>query len=277
MTDPQRHLPGGPEVSHAVSPERVQVAEPAPYLAPGHPGGTSALDLPTAARKRLKTGVLAAAVVALLVVFCGGTLTGLALIRSDMRTSGSVRPNGSSAAGTSTGRNANAAGSDHSGDLRQLVVPAPPDSKPWGDDAPGTDGLLSLDQAAGRSTDTQTMSQMLQRYGFKRGAVRAWLRPDGAALIVKVLQFDSPAHASQFADHVQAGTRKESGAMNITSIPGVPGGMSFTNPDNDANGYVSAQALASRGDTYFVVAVGQLPPLDIQNLYTLTREQYDRL
>jgi hypothetical protein len=94
---------------------------------------------------------------------------------------------------------------------------------------------------------------------------------------VRLYQFDSVADATGFFTADLRGTKADYTADNITQVSGVPGGQSFAKPTKDSNGYVRVISIGQRGDVVLVVALAQIPPLNVSVAEDLLVQQYGKL
>jgi hypothetical protein len=169
-----------------------------------------------------------------------------------------------------------APGPTHSGDLRTFLVPMPGGAKKCSNEE-GTNGALTLSQAANLSTDATKRAAELKQYEFTGGAVRCWVAGDGTVVDLRLYQFKSTDGAAGFFDADVRGTTPLYPPDNITDISGVPGGQSFANPKPDSSGDVQAISIALRGDVVLVVAVRQSPPLKVSAAESVLSAQYQKL
>ncbi|MFL6075432.1 MAG: hypothetical protein ACJ73S_18735 [Mycobacteriales bacterium] len=164
----------------------------------------------------------------------------------------------------------------YAGDLRDLLVPAPRDAQPWAVPR-GADGTLSADQVAAETGDPAAALALLRRYGFHGAAVRTWTQPDRTVVEVRILQFDSAAHAAGYTATAQAATRAAWGRAATLPTPGVAGGETYFAAQPDQYGYVYLAAFAARNDLVLHVNVNQPEPGDPAAVNDLVLRQYQRL
>ncbi len=177
---------------------------------------------------------------------------------------------------TDDGDSVAAPSTEHPGDLRGYLVAAPAKSRPW-TNPPGTDGHLSLDQAAAESTDPTARGARLRRDNFQEGAVRTWHASDNTLVEIRLLRFGDDDSASDFYQADAAGTAKRYDTAHIITVDGVGEGVVIPDPARDANGYVHLIGLARNGDVVLVVSVSQHGNLAPAAAEQLVKAQYDRL
>jgi hypothetical protein len=215
----------------------------------------------------------------LLVLVVGGGIAAAYLIPKDHKpqaqSTGSPTPPASPTPSTPASPTP-APGPTHSGDLRTFLVPMPGGAKKCANEE-GTDGALSLSQAANLSTEPDKRTAELQQYEFTGGAVRCWVAGDGTVVDVRLYQFKSTDGAAGFFDVDLRGTKASSPADIVTDISGVPGGQSVANPKPDSSGDVLTISIALRGDVVLVVAVRQSPPLKVSAAESVLTAQYQKL
>jgi hypothetical protein len=168
------------------------------------------------------------------------------------------------------------AGPTHGNDLRTYLV-AMPDGQKKCPNEEGTDNALTLSQAANLSSDPNKRAAELQQYKFTSGAVRCWVADNKTVVDVRLYQFDSAANATGFFNADLRGTKPGYSANNITPVSGVPGAQSFASPNKDSNGYVRVISIGQRGDVVLVVALAQIPPLNVSVAEDLLVQQYGKL
>jgi hypothetical protein len=216
----------------------------------------------------------------LLVLVVGGGIAAAYLIPRDKpstQSSGSPAPPVSrSPSAAASSSPTPAPGPTHSGDLRALLVALPSGVSKCSNEE-GTDGALSLSQAANLSSDPTKRAAELDQYNFTGGAVRCWVTGDKTVVDVRLYQFDSTTNARGFFDADLRGTSPGYTKDNITSVSGVPEGQSFANPNKDNNGYARVISIGLRGDVVLVIAWAQIPPLKVSFAENLLVQQYQKL
>ncbi|OLB81140.1 MAG: hypothetical protein AUI14_04595 [Actinobacteria bacterium 13_2_20CM_2_71_6] len=166
----------------------------------------------------------------------------------------------------------------HSGDLRTYLVDPPSGSHNWSKPL-GTDRNLSLDQASELSSDPKARKDMLQQYNFAKGAVQCWIASGSTSIVdVRLYQFDTADHAdSFFRDNLDA-TGSGYTSANTSTVVGVPGAKSFSDPKKDAQGYVSVISIGLKGDVVFVVSIGEKgDKVDLSIPDKLMQQQFAKL
>jgi hypothetical protein len=256
----------------------TQPYQPGQY--PGYPGQPTYPGYPPAQPPRRGATVAIITVVALLLVLVvGGGIAAAYLIpknnKPQAQGSGTASPPASQTPSAPASPTP-APGPTHSGDLRTFLVPMPGGTKKCSNEE-GTDGALSLSQAANLSTQPAKRTEELTRYKFTGGAVRCWVAGDGTVVDVRLYQFDSTDNAAGFFDADVQGTKPLYTTDNITDISGVPGGQSFANPTPDSNGDVQVISIGVRGDIVLVTAVRQSPPLKLSAAEGVLTAQYQKL
>ncbi|GEM_PF-5978936 len=172
----------------------------------------------------------------------------------------------------------NVAATSHAGDLRQLLLPAPPGSTSCSADVPGTNEQISLEQLAGADDkNSAAVLKSLKLYGFQRGAIRCWVTT-GVAVMVILAQFDSPEHATTYHRSNVDDEVKRSDRTNVgLDAKGVPSGLQSVDAKPDAHGLVATLAIGQRGDVAFAVFTKQPYPAPSDQTSTLARVQYGLL
>jgi hypothetical protein len=207
-------------------------------------------------------------VLTLVTVVCAGLAV---VVAANRRDHGTGRLTGMTPAGTAlpsgvptevrsmlSGLSTPHAGAHFHGDLRTLLVLAPPGSTPWAD-PPGTDRNLSLEQAAGQYAHPDRIRADLVSNHFTHGAVQSW-DLDSSKYEVQLLQFDTDAHAAAFLTSHQNGHRDAYGAQNCGPITPAPRSMVCFDPKPDANGNAGGVAIFGQHAIVGVVAVVQQVP-----------------
>ena len=175
----------------------------------------------------------------------------------------------------------NAAGTDHSGDLRLLLPTAPAQSQSCIDQAPGGDEQITLEEeAAGTEKHPEVRLAVLRNLAYQRGAARCWVEPDGTLTYVGLMQFDTPAHAAEYnRANIAAGSRDWGVARSLDGNGGIPGGAGFAaKPQKLPPGYAGMDAFAQRGDVVMDVGFAQ-PGTSVAKdaVVALAQQQYGRL
>jgi hypothetical protein len=265
----QPHHPGQP----GYQPGQYPVYPPTPTY-PEYPTN--------AAQPRRGATVAIIVVVALLLVLVvgGGVAAAYLLPKNNNTAAGSSQSpgvtNSPSPASPTPASPTPAPGPTHGGDLRALLVAAPGGAKACPKDE-GTNGALSLDQAANLSNDPAQRRSELQKYNYTSGAVRCWVANDQAVVDVRLYQFDSTDDALGFFNADIGGTTPGYSADNITDVAGVPGAKSFADPTKDANGYYRVISIGLRGDVVLVVALAQVQQLKVSVAEQLLTQQAQAL
>ena len=256
----------------------TQPYQPGQY--PSYPGQPTYPGYPPAPPPRRGGTVAIITVVALLLVLVvGGGIAAAYLTQKNNKPQAQSSSSSTPPASPSPSIPASptpAPGPTHSGDLRTFLVPLPGGAKKCANEE-GTDGALTLSQAANLSTQPDKRSAELTQYKFTGGAVRCWVAGDGTVVDVRLYQFDSTDNAAGFFDADVRGTKPLYPASNVTDISGVPGGQSFANPNPDSNGDVQVISIALRGDVVLVAAVRQSPPLKVAAAESVLTAQYQKL
>jgi hypothetical protein len=144
----------------------------------------------------------------------------------------------------------------HTGDLSQYVVQPPPGSKPWVT-KPG-DQALTLEQVASFAQNPSQRARILRRYQFRRGFVRRWVGSDGSIVELRLYQFGSPRLAHEF--YVEDKLLDGIGWGHPSSVPAVPGGLTYVRTTVDAQNYAQTLSLAVAGDVSVALITNQLAP-----------------
>jgi hypothetical protein len=169
-----------------------------------------------------------------------------------------------------------APGPTHTGDLRALLVAAPSGAKACPKEE-GTNGSLSLDQAANLSNDPNQRRSELQKYSFTGGAVSCWVASDQTVVDIRLYQFDSTDDGLGFFNADIGGTTPGYSSDNITDVAGLPGAKSFADPTKDSNGYYRVISIGLRGDVVLVVALAQVQELKVPVAEQLLTQEAQKL
>jgi hypothetical protein len=116
--------------------------------------------------------------------------------------------------------------------LKSELLTAPTGSKPFarGTLAPG--GILDLDQFVDgvfTSSDRVTEQGSIAQQGFKYAVETNWEAPDGSQADVFLVQFADSSGAQDYVSSTAEGTAdQETPNEPLASVPGVPGGESWT-------------------------------------------------
>src|SRR6266536_569091 len=217
-------------------------------------------------------GVVVALVVMLLLVLVGGGIAAFALLGN--KSKGTTNAHTSPPATSQSPTPAQAA--LHTGPRTGYLIDKPAGSRNWSTPL-GTNGELSLDQAAQLSSDANERRKMLTENNFKGGAVQCWIGTDRSVVDVRLYFFDTPGHAEAFfKDDIDA-TSAGYTAANTTTVPGVPGAEMYVDPKKDDQGYVNAIAIGLKDDVVFVVSLGEkADKLDTTLPYSLMLKQYQK-
>jgi hypothetical protein len=154
-----------------------------------------------------------------------------------------------------------AAPRDHSGDLRQYLLPAPP-----GSTVSVPDGLVS----AASIDDSLFAAATVQQAGVRQVAVEAWLEPVGQNRVrVGLVRFESDDQASQVLSGfllMKGGRPVNRGSGTYRERPVPPPSTTVPRP----------LAIGERGDVLFMVAYTG-PGASVPAIHALARNQYDLL
>lgn len=239
-----------------------------PPMWPGtqHTGRTA----PGRGRAKVAFGVAAAIVLAA----AGGVTYYLASGHASGRTSatGSVHSPAPSQAPRSA-----APAATHHGDLRRYLIAAPSGSNPWPQPL-GTNGKLSLAQAASLSKNTKARRQRLTEDHYVQGAVRSWVAENGTWIDVRLYQFGSAADAQNLFLTDIDGSSSSTPVADQSSVHGVPGARAFADPKPDSNGFIGVLAIGVKGDVVFVIDTAEHShTASLGTPDTLMQEQYGKL
>jgi hypothetical protein len=164
-----------------------------------------------------------------------------------------------------------APGPTHTGDLRTFLVSKPGGLKSCTPEE-GTDGQLSLDQAANLSSDPTTRADELRRYHFTGGAYNCWIAADKSVVDIRLYQFDSTDAALGFFN---TDVKATTSAGQVNDVSGVPGGKTAAKAGND--GTFTIISIGLRGDVVLVVALRQPAPAHSSVADQYLSQQYDKL
>ncbi|MFL6073860.1 MAG: hypothetical protein ACJ73S_10740 [Mycobacteriales bacterium] len=167
------------------------------------------------------------------------------------------------------------AGPHFTGDLRTLLVPAPPGASQW-PDPPGANGNVTLDELAGQYAHPDRIRPDLVNNHFTHGAVQTW-EDDTGKVEVQLIQFDTDAHAAAFLATHQAGHRDAYGAQNCGAMFSVPGSMVCFDPKPQNDGTVGGVAIFGLHAIVGVVASVQAAPGDRNLVAGIGLAQWVRL
>ncbi len=255
--------------------EGGQAASPADPTVAAPPASTP----PAAEKGKAQHLGLVAGVIAL-ILLAGIVVVGMVLVAHHDQTTGtgsrSVAEASPSMSPTPTDVG-NAAGTDHSGDLRRLLLKMPADARAWQQDGI-TDETMTLDQVASTRSKPEAMAGQLRRYDFSDGAARCWARRDARDVCVQLLRFKSALRASQFLQFFNSGVA-DINADRGGRFADVPGGAWFVNPEADKYGKVYSETSGQRGDIVIFAFCWEPAPKEsvVQIVQETTKQQYDLL
>lgn len=165
----------------------------------------------------------------------------------------------------------------HHGDLRRYLIPAPHGSNAWPQPL-GTNGKLSLAQAASLSTNSKARSTRLTGDHYVQGAVRSWVTSNGTWFDVRLYQFGSDADARNlFLTDIDASS-SGTPVAHQSGVKNVPMARAFADPKPDSAGFVSVLVVGIKGDVVFIVDAAEhskTPRLGTPD--DLMQEQYNKL
>jgi hypothetical protein len=156
------------------------------------------------------------------------------------------------------------------GDLRDRLLPVPEGAGPWKEPQ-----KVALQQAAALGENKTAQTELLRRYGFVRGALRAWHANDGKLVDIRLYQFASADNARRYAEFEQMVSDYTSGGD--MPIADASGAHTYTDTTTDKYGYQSELGIGYRGITVVIISVHKYAPLDRTDLADLMRRQYARL
>ena len=165
----------------------------------------------------------------------------------------------------------------HHGDLRRYLIAAPSGSHPWPQPL-GTNGKLSLAQAAALSTDSKSRRRRLTEDHYVQGAVRSWVTESGTWIDVRLYQFRSAADAqNMFLTDIDASSSNTPVADQFP-VSKVPGARAFADAKPDSDGFISVIAIGVKGDVAFIVDVAEhAHKASLGMPDDLMRQQYSKL
>lgn len=174
----------------------------------------------------------------------------------------------------------NAAGTDHSGDLRSLLLARPAGARACAN-LPTSDEQLTAEQEAAVSNPDKPTARAvsLKKSGFRRGALRCWIAADNTVVLVSLLQFDTVAHAVTYNVLNQRAVAHDYGkGTDVDAAAGVPGARVFRGPPQpQLPGYAVIDVMAQRGDIVVDIGLAQPGTVAPATINEAIRGQYDRL
>jgi hypothetical protein len=255
-----------------------------PEAQPGYPGfaqqwgqpGYPAYPPPPPPRRGGAASVIVV-VVALLVVVVGGGIAAALWLPGHTRSSAiDTGPSGAASPASSVAGSAlPSTGAQADDDLTKKLVDRPEDSQVCTQPA-GTNEHLTLDQAAGLSSDVPGRKAELASYNYVQGAVRCWTTGD-VLVTVRLYQFAADSDAAGFFNEDINSTSRLYTPGNISAVPGVPAAKTFATPKKDDQGYVSAVSIGVNGTVVLVATASQEPPLQVSVPNGVLAAQYQRL
>ncbi len=169
-----------------------------------------------------------------------------------------------------------APGPTHSGDLRDFLVSAQNGSKKCPSEE-GTDGKLTLDQAANLSDKPAQRAAEFQQYQFSTGAYKCWIGPDKTLVDIRLYQFQTTDGALGFFNTDIKNTAAGYAADHINDVSGVPGGKTFVGSSPGSDGNFTLISIGLRGDVVLVVALRQPPPAKSSVADQYLSQEYQKL
>lgn len=165
----------------------------------------------------------------------------------------------------------------HAGDLRRYLIAAPAGSHPWPQPL-GTDGKLSLAQAASLSSNRTARRKRLIEDHYLQGAVKSWVTEAGTWIDVRLYRFGSAADARSLYLTDIDGSSSSTPVADQSAVTDVPGARAFADPKPDSSGFISVIAVGVKGDVVFIVdAAEHSKRASLGTPDMLMREQYGKL
>ncbi|MFD8693485.1 hypothetical protein [Kitasatospora purpeofusca] len=155
------------------------------------------------------------------------------------------------------------------GDLRMLLLTAPPGSTVW-NDYPATPSWITVGERAERTANTAHNFVTLNEYGFRRAAEVDW-KQNGLKVRITLIQraADFAAGAGTRDTGLQPFTADANGGYRIAADPGY-----WTDTTEK---YYLGTAVAQRGTVQMEVEVFGTQPVDAEVVKGLAKQQWERL
>ncbi|WP_043511631.1 MULTISPECIES: hypothetical protein [unclassified Actinoplanes] len=256
-------------------PPAMYPAHPAAAFPPGPPGswppGLPSYAVAHPPRRSSRTAwIIGSAVVAMLLVVCGG-IGAVAYTVRDHQPKRTVAVGEPTVSPGAEDDPEPAPGPTHPGDLAQYLIPAPKGSRKW-PTAPADQALADSAAMSKLVAKPAAFQAVLDRYEFRRGFARRWI--DGRSLIVDVraFQFEGTGNARYFADFQQASLRF-AGYGEPVPVAGADDTSAQVQPKKDKIGRIRSSGLVVRADMVVMIDTYALPPNDPKALDALLLQE----
>jgi hypothetical protein len=179
-------------------------------------------------------------------------------------------------AATSTSAAVTPTPTHYSGDLRDLLLPAPTTSHPFAKPI-SKDGTITADQIASAFEDPARAMQALQQNEFVAGAVEQWHDADDTEVLIKLYQFGSADEAKSWQYFNQAGYASDSTTTDQSPIDGIDDSGCWVTKKVDSLGLVDTLGIATQHDIYMLVRVYQPHEQIRSRAIAIMKQQFARL
>ena len=239
---------------------------PPGYPPPGYPGA----PYPPAPKRR--TGLIIGLVV-VLVLLLGGAVAATVFLKN-LNSSANPTSGPSRSIPTRSTSGPTTPKGPFTGDLRSLLLPRPPGTKPWQEFA-RADGTLDLDAAAGLSGGWEDVKEELRKLDFQRGAFNHWTTRDNIDVLIVLLQFEFVNDAktyiyTRFNNGIEDHDRRDT-LGGLTEID------TYVANKDDEHGKRSVILMSRRGNIISEVDLWRLDEADVEAATELAVAQYQRL
>ncbi|MFB8235028.1 hypothetical protein ACFC58_00535 [Kitasatospora purpeofusca] len=155
------------------------------------------------------------------------------------------------------------------GDLRKLLLTAPPGSTVW-NEYPATPSWITVGERAERTANTAHNFVSLNEHGFRRAAEVNW-KQNGLKVRITLIQYsaDFAAGAATSATDLRPFTADANGGYRIAGAP------LYWNETTEK--FYLGTAVAQRGTVEMEVQVFGTQPVDAEVVKDLAKQQWERL
>jgi hypothetical protein len=162
------------------------------------------------------------------------------------------------------------------GDLRSLLVPAPPGSSPYKTPL-SADGTLNQDQVAALYGNPARIKTLLDAEEFESAAVVQWRQVDDTLVEIKLYQFAAQQGATSWAATEAHSYVAQATLTDHSPCPGIDDSTYIIDPKPDKDDLVMSVVIAATRNVVMKVFVFQVHMVNEPVTLQLAQDQYAKL
>jgi hypothetical protein len=164
------------------------------------------------------------------------------------------------------------------GDLRTLLVALPAGStKDPNDGNGGTDGTVTLEQAAQTYTDPDFGKTHMQALGYQQGATVSWHEANKYSVQIVLFQFQQPRFAADFIQKLEDGLDGDNSWETRADLDGIPTGRFYVSAQTNKNGNYNFEIWFDKGGIAARMDAFGPNKTDVEKLKTVAQKQFAML